>query len=365
MKTGSVCGSLAAALLSILMFFSSTGTSVWAAPVSTSQTTRTSKNRIVLPAASSSDNYVADMEYAEYWQHQRMPLKVFIHDCNAVPGFDPRYVDCFMKSCQIWTEASAGKICFEFTEKQEDADIDVTWTEDRTTWPVTLHGNELGVAKLTVRRPEGLDHASIYILTTEKKRHMGLKAMQHVSLHELGHAFGLWHSPAKTDVMYQVLNLTPEVYEGQAILNPQEGSGARVDLSLRDRTTLRIVYSAKETLDAIRQQRLDQQSACIRLINESARQINMGEYAQAVIFLNEALTIDKSCKTALENLMVTYFNCGADRYNKRQYSQALPLIEKSIELAKRFGSASESQQMAAVYRNCRQAMEREKLRGAS
>lgn len=88
------------------------------------------------------------------------------------------------------------------------------------------------------------------------------------------------------------------------------------------------------------------------ICNEAARQISIGDSGQAIILLREILNVDSSFTVAMENLMAAYYNSGVELYNKQRYSEALPLLNKSIDLASRVGAVSQLNAMRAVQHNC-------------
>jgi len=333
-------------LLGALLIWELAVIPVSAAPARSSRSLSSAEARLV---NSPTDNYIAGMEYADFWQRKRMPLKIFVHPGADVAGFDSRYVEVFKNACQSWSLATDNMVSFEFTEDAAKADIDVQWTANPSTWKSKPDGHELGACEPDMVLHEGIDHASIYLLTTSDQNHVGLKAMQFASLHELGHALGLGHSGRKTDIMARAVEVSKTSLAGETTV---DACASEIKLSSRDVTTIKLVYTAKQKLDDIRLKRLDDRSTCFALCNEAARQISAGDSGQAIIFLREVCYLDSSYKVALENLMAAYFNCGVELYNKQHYSEALPILERALDLGQKVGTASELGQMRSVERNC-------------
>ena len=326
--------------LAILLGWNTVSVPVSAAPARAARSSSSSADKLI---HSPTDNYIAGMEYADFWQGQRMPLKVFIHPSADAPFFDTRYVEEFKHASQSWSLATDQMVRFEFIDDESKSDIDVRWTADTAAWKSKPNGNELGLCSPTMLMNEGISHASIYLLTQNKQKRVGLKTMLWVSLHELGHALGLGHSERHTDIMTRTVETMQTEENGEKTL---EACVAEVKLSPRDVTTIRLVYSAKQRLDKIRQKRLDKEGACVELCNEAARQINVGDSGQAIVFLREVLNLDSSYKVALQNLMAAYFNCGAELYNKQHFTEALPVLNLSLDLAKKVGTPGELNQMS-------------------
>ncbi len=298
---------------------------------------------------SPTDNYVAGMEFMESWQSKRMPLKVYFHPSDEVPGYDARYVDEFKTACDEWAKATENRICFQIVEQQTDSDIEVNWTTELT--PDLSHTNAIGATWPKVIPGEGIDHAKISMLTTFDKRHLGLKAMRWASMHELGHALGLGHSVRRADVMYKTV-LIPNTKPGD--MSEVVPENPNVSLTARDGTTMNVVYAAKKIIDGVRAKGLDLRNTCHELCRASANCITNGDSGSAIIVLNEILRLDSSYSPASDNLMAAYYNCGAALYNNGNYGEARKVLERAMTLGKKVGDRNALTAIVSVYRNCQQ-----------
>lgn len=302
---------------------------------------------------SPTDNFIASTEYANSWQSKRMPLKVFLHPCTDVSGYDPRYAEAFREACESWADATNKQIRFVFVESVSECDVELRWTADKSSWPGERDPKELGICRVTMSR-EGMDHAAIYLLTYQHNLHIGPRLMKAACLHELGHGFGLGHSGRSSDIMAPVVSQAWRV-SLNGIASLEIPSATEIVLSNRDITTMKVVYSAKQNLDAFFNKNLGTPELCVALTNEAARLIGSGDSGQAIIILNEVLRLDSNFLVASQNLMVSYFNAGVELYNKQLYSEALPVLEKSIKLSRKYGSQREMAAISAVRNNCLQA----------
>ena len=160
------------------------------------------------------------------WPSSRVPIKVYITNGEIIPGYHPVYDELLRESFAEWTEASKGKIAFEFVDKPEDATLTCKWTDN-------LHAPELkaeaGNANVTADG-DGIDGATVNLLVVSpiKDQPMTDFLLHNVCLHEIGHALGLMgHSPYQDDIMFPSLLL-------------QRG------ISQRDKNTLFLLYSNQQ-----------------------------------------------------------------------------------------------------------------------
>ncbi|MGH9551769.1 MAG: hypothetical protein ACRD3W_20455, partial [Terriglobales bacterium] len=113
---------------------------------------------------SPTDNYIAGMEYANFWPATRMPLKVYIHPGFGVAGFNPSYVDVFQESLRTWNAVTDNLVCFESTQNQAESNIEVEWAAALQPVKIEPGVRELGLCEMQMCE-EGVEHASISLLT--------------------------------------------------------------------------------------------------------------------------------------------------------------------------------------------------------
>jgi predicted Zn-dependent protease len=162
------------------------------------------------------------------WDESRMPLKVFIATNDDVKGYKPEFKTALEHSFQEWSEASAGKVKFEFVSNPAEAQITCSWTDDQASLG---GGRELGITHTQARTDGRITEAKIELFTLHDQTDLTsdeiLAKETEVELHEIGHALGLGHSHQAFDIMY--FETCPE--------------GLEFPLTARDKNTIVALYS--------------------------------------------------------------------------------------------------------------------------
>jgi predicted Zn-dependent protease len=176
------------------------------------------------------------------WTDNSIPVTVYIDEDPKVRGYTPEFKTALIDAFSEWTEASGGKIRFEFTDKRSGAKVVCSWTDDTA----TLGGpNELGLTKKSFKRDGQIVSATIGLYTLADHPELSadeIVAMQkEVDRHEIGHALGLGHSKTVYDIMY--FQVCP-----QGLEYPLTGRDKRTILALygtqwRSRVSQRIRFS--------------------------------------------------------------------------------------------------------------------------
>lgn len=178
--------------------------------------------RRVWQAALRFDSYLAAMVQSPGWLARwpvrvRDPLRIFVPS-SQLDGYTPEHRRAVLDAFGRWSRVGPGVIpvVFDFVRDRATADVVVEWVS-------TLSDGRAGLAEMT-RSGEGwIEGARLSLaLGTTSGAMFRPEATYTIALHEIGHVLGLGHSDDPRDVMY-----------------PSTGIK---DLTLRDRTTARLLY---------------------------------------------------------------------------------------------------------------------------
>ena len=158
------------------------------------------------------------------WHERQMPLRVYLPDPPADLFEDAAaIVDSVRDGVLDWTDvAGPGVPRFRFVETHSEADIPIVWAATPSgDWYIAHCAYDVSA----LRTAFSVEH----ILVTARwgdRQLADLHSLHQIMLHEMGHALGMaGHSPNSADIMFGKMNR------------------AQVELTPRDRTTLRLLYS--------------------------------------------------------------------------------------------------------------------------
>lgn len=154
-------------------------------------------------AENTSNDYMAAMNRAglRRWPRQAMPITVFISNGQGVQGFQPKYMDLLAQCLNDWSQASQGRVQFQFVNNPNQARMACWWVDN----PSKLHSQgEAGEAQVNFDQQGNIVHANVAILTMEaSKQPISINRLRRTCLHELGHALGFSaHSLNPEDIMF-------------------------------------------------------------------------------------------------------------------------------------------------------------------
>lgn len=171
----------------------------------------------------------------EKWPRSKMPIKVFIHAGDNIPGFPKEYPAILYESLQAWGQAVGSRIGFVVVPNADQSDIYCDWTADAKELKKNATGAEAGhtdvewaMSRTDPTRTRNLEKARVRILVTDPKGSpVEFNAIRKTCLHELGHALGLdGHSGNPHDIMFF-----------------GESTAGLPALSKRDKATIQRLYS--------------------------------------------------------------------------------------------------------------------------
>ncbi len=249
------------------------------------------------------------------WPDESMPVRVYIEEGTAVPGYQPWYRTLFVKSLDEWSRATDGKVSFKLVGADGKPQIKCIWTADIKRLVDPAEGGHAQFAA----QAKGLVSGEIVILTRREKIEILPTTMHYICLHEIGHIMGLHgHSTEPKDIMYLATKL-------QRTDEPQ--------LTDRDVQTLKMLYSRASTgmtVDFGASLPNTPVAKAGYLNNLGNKAVSEQNYELAIEKYQEALKIMPGYELAKRNLAVAYCNSSVPLIKAGEYEKALPFLEKAI-----------------------------------
>jgi len=154
------------------------------------------------PGTNAPDNYLGEMgSRATRWPVNRMPIRVFIHPGDGVPGYKPVYMTILQDAFNSWQQASQGGLSFVQVEDPRQTDLDCSFTND----PSTFNNRAEAGETYLMANSQGPVKGTIKLLTIPLVSSLPLtdNRMRQICLHEIGHAIGFGaHTSNPQDVMF-------------------------------------------------------------------------------------------------------------------------------------------------------------------
>lgn len=160
------------------------------------------------------------------WPQQRLPIRVYFHPGNNVPGFQPGYQTILEETFSLWEQAGQGLLSFQRVNRPEEANLQVSWTNNPNTFQNRAEAGET----MVYCDKYGILKGTIRILTVPMMPELPVtpSRLRQICLHEIGHALGFaGHTSNPQDVMFYSLQV----------------SDITKALSQRDINSLRLLYA--------------------------------------------------------------------------------------------------------------------------
>ncbi|HEY9787123.1 MAG TPA: tetratricopeptide repeat protein [Candidatus Obscuribacterales bacterium] len=225
------------------------------------------------------------------WNANRMPIKVYVRPADKVPGYKPEYADVVTNAFNEWSQATNGKVTFQFVTDPTKGDIQFAFSNDIKEVSNPAEGGEAKIFPSA----SGIARANIVVLTLNPTPELALTPglVRWICLHEIGHSLGLMgHSTKPGDIMFASLPLA----------NQDRG------LSERDRKTVQHLYSDDVAIKpaAAPPASTIESNNPMQLNNEAAMALQSGNVDVGIAKLEKALKLDAKLKVAKDNLAQAY-----------------------------------------------------------
>ncbi len=258
------------------------------------------------------------------WADKDIPIKIYIANGDAVPGYQQAYSKSLQDALAAWEEASEGKIKFEQVPTADKASITFKWSDNPKDVSNPAEGGE---AKL-IPYGNALRSVRLVVLTTKRLPGMVLNAqvIKFICIHELGHALGIaGHSQSPNDIMFSSLPLNFE----------------QLKLSERDGKTLRKLYATEvaaapddspSTTELASMADIATASDVVAINDNATKAMAAKDYSKAVEILKAGYAKHPESGALKRNLAAALNNTGLTALNAQQYDKALEIFQQALTL---------------------------------
>lgn len=262
--------------------------------------------------SSSRDNYLTRVLHqgkVVRFSTARMPLRVYIASGQSIAGWHDSFKQSVVKAMQTWQRASRNRLRFSRTYNPENADIIVRWHKHFSDGilglsPFQMTGNTLIQSDVNL---------ALYFPNAQTP--IPSAVMDHIALHELGHAIGLkGHSDNPNDIMYYSAN-------------PRQ-----TGLTRRDVNTLSLLYKLGADVQNSAQTTTVRSKQSLQYFQLGVKAHQQNQFSTATKYYRRAIQLDDQQAMAKFNLGAILINTGLTQARQQQFSQARQQFQEAVTL---------------------------------
>lgn len=237
------------------------------------------------------------------WPKERMPVKVFIADGTKLTGYKPQYLDELKQAFSDWKTEAGDRLTYVFVPLESNADITVNWSNDLHDVASIAEGGDTKFRG----NGKGMDKAMIKLLLIDPApQKLTPELMRWITLHEVGHAFGLLgHSRTPQDIMYATTH----------------GTESMPSLSARDGETIRKFYDTDLTQN------------WLTLNDEGIEASQNGDYAAALEKYSQALQLKPDADAPRNNAVRAHYKWAIELINKGDMKSPESHFKQALAMA--------------------------------